>query len=1357
MQLATNLTLERLYFENNTNLRTNQAVCLSFSAFVPVSIAILDSFFISNVGFQNTIARVVGIMNFTLVNVVSIGNTAQGTSAGVVISPYTRGNSFIEVRNCHFQDNSARSNGVLSIIDSIGEVFSQANWVLLKVTESTFEGNSASFAGSSVTISGFIVLHAASEIRNTSFRNNSCTNGGAALHANGYQTSLEGLDFSGKAKLSLYNCSFQSNFGASAISIYDCTFQLVTLSCLFSLSVSFSAPVRLSHGYWTDTASVFLANSGQEAGAALLTDGTSFLGSGTVFRRNWSRDGGGGMSIWLNSIGNYSVCIFEENSCLRHGGAIKLGEYSAFTGWNVQFRSNNAQIEASVLYSTFSTFLCFHCLLERNSALSYTGILKSSSGALHSSTIQSNQAALNSTPGFFLSQSTLELLNCSLTNHTGYFATFAWASDFSTLRVVSSYFSEGRAIIVGGCFLGMGKSSIFVIDSEFTRCYAMATGSVLASQNGNLSMLNVSLETIGNNMSAGAIAVMEGFAELFINSQNIQGNVITGQFAVLRIRKSVFRNITAYYGAALSCSECSLVQVSDSEFTNCLAKKGGALYIFTSGSFRDDYSTEFRNCSFLSNRAVNGGAIYTESVYIYMTECLFFNNSASPDYYASKEILHRGIGAAIYAVNAYTVVAIYRITNNTFRENKASNMGAVLYWFDTYPVFQDNILENNYAPYGSAIASFPIRLALVDSSNSLLPYLTNDTIPLVLMLTEVASGQIYSGRIRMALVDQYDQIVTADSSSYAQIQHCGSNLTELGGRVQVDAKKGIFEFSNISFIGQPTETFDFYIVSDGVNAYMKQFASDPHTYYPKVKLRVSFRDCKPGESYQGLNCYLCQENTFSLEPSQPCNSCPTTAICHGGFNMVPRAGYWRPDPALDLTYKCFNPDACLGSPDAKNLSLTGKCAEGYEGNLCAVCSRGYSPSGHRKCLQCPSLAVNIPLIILAVLCGLLLLALLIFLSARGANRPSSQIAIYIKLFVNYLQLTSLISTMNINWPPYIQAYLSGQQVLGDVQLHLFSLSCLLQDIDISSVYLSRLTIILILPAVLISLAMGTCLLLAACHVVISVKDKAVTSAVVTLFVLHLATTKTLFSAFSCLEVLPGQYWLTADLSIRCWGKVHLQKIVIMVLPGLILWCFGLPILCFIVLLKVRNRLTSTPTGLQFSFLYKGYTPQHFYWEFVILYRKTALICASVFFSLVSNLAQAFSVLAVLLIYFFLQISMKPFSLQRYHRLELKSIFTSLTTVYLGLYFESDQISNFHSGSEVSGLLFAFILLANAYFLGSWVKYVWPLIVASVKQNLHRVTHFQPVGSNESSIEVPDIVSPAAVVLRDSTLHRVNTV
>jgi hypothetical protein len=229
--------------------------------------------------------------------------------------------------------------------------------------------------------------------------------------------------------------------------------------------------------------------------------------------------------------------------------------------------------------------------------------------------------------------------------------------------------------------------------------------------------------------------------------------------------------------------------------------------------------------------------------------------------------------------------------------------------------------------------------------------------------------------------------------------------------------------------------------------------------------------------------------------------------------------------------------------------------------------------------------------------------------------------------------------------------------------------------------------------------------------------------------------------------------------MRCWSNSHRSSLLSMVLPGLLVWCFGLPTLCLLVMIRTRNRLTSDSTCLQFSFLFKGYTGKHFYWEFIILYRKMALISCAVFFSLVSTMAQALSVLAVLLVYLSLQVHVKPFILPSYHHLELKSLLTSLITIYAGLYFESNHISRFHLGTEVSGFLFAIILIADAYFLISWVREICPLIVDTIKQRFGRVLHFHQIRPNESSalpLEPQEPINSEDIVLRSAGILRLST-
>lgn len=183
---------------------------------------------------------------------------------------------------------------------------------------------------------------------------------------------------------------------------------------------------------------------------------------------------------------------------------------------------------------------------------------------------------------------------------------------------------------------------------------------------------------------------------------------------------------------------------------------------------------------------------------------------------------------------------------------------------------------------------------------------------------------------------------------------------------------------------------------------------------------------------------------------------------------------------------------------------------------------------------------------------------------------------------------------------------------------------------------------------------------------------------------------------------------------------------------------------------------SRAIGQQFSFLHKGYTSVHFYWEFIILYRKVALIAVSVFFSLVSTVTQAISVLAVILVYMSLQVRYKPYLSPTYHRLELKSLVTSLLTLYIGLYFQASSIS-----LEISGCLFAVILISNAYFLFSWCREVVPLILDTFLHRMYRVASLQSIQPNTSNGVVPEnssvIVDPETIVIRANSVLRLSTV
>jgi hypothetical protein len=70
------------------------------------------------------------------------------------------------------------------------------------------------------------------------------------------------------------------------------------------------------------------------------------------------------------------------------------------------------------------------------------------------------------------------------------------------------------------------------------------------------------------------------------------------------------------------------------------------------------------------------------------------------------------------------------------------------------------------------------------------------------------------------------------------------------------------------------------------------------------------------------------------------------------------------------------------------------------------------------------------------------------------------------------------------------------------------------------------------------------------------------------------------------------------------------------LPSLIAWGLGIPFFAFILLNRVRTRLTKIDVRETYGFLYNGYKKQFYYWEVVIMYRKIAMVVIAV---VISNL------------------------------------------------------------------------------------------------------------------------------------------
>eukprot|EP00359_Climacostomum_virens_P007473 CAMPEP_0204916636 /NCGR_PEP_ID=MMETSP1397-20131031/14407_1 /ASSEMBLY_ACC=CAM_ASM_000891 /TAXON_ID=49980 /ORGANISM="Climacostomum Climacostomum virens, Strain Stock W-24" /LENGTH=240 /DNA_ID=CAMNT_0052089215 /DNA_START=14 /DNA_END=732 /DNA_ORIENTATION=+ len=209
------------------------------------------------------------------------------------------------------------------------------------------------------------------------------------------------------------------------------------------------------------------------------------------------------------------------------------------------------------------------------------------------------------------------------------------------------------------------------------------------------------------------------------------------------------------------------------------------------------------------------------------------------------------------------------------------------------------------------------------------------------------------------------------------------------------------------------------------------------------------------------------------------------------------------------------------------------------------------------------------------------------------------------------------------------------------------------------------------------------------------RKELVTTFVVLFFLVHPSLLKHYFAVFSCSRLDTDSLWLTHNLDIKCFDDNHSVYAFAVAFPSILIWGAGVPsgILCF--LIKRRRELKSIKMKCKFGFFYNGYRLSHFYWEFLILYRKIIIISLVVFVGNYSVKIQALTIMAVLFGFLCLQYWQEPFNDPQLNRLELKAIFVAGVTIYCGLYYLTDEAPE---GFKI--ILFLLMIAANASFFYS---------------------------------------------------------
>jgi hypothetical protein len=327
--------------------------------------------------------------------------------------------------------------------------------------------------------------------------------------------------------------------------------------------------------------------------------------------------------------------------------------------------------------------------------------------------------------------------------------------------------------------------------------------------------------------------------------------------------------------------------------------------------------------------------------------------------------------------------------------------------------------------------------------------------------------------------------------------------------------------------------------------------------------------------------------------------------------------------------------------------------------------------------------------------------------------PQSLQSIYLKIFTGYLQLVTLTTQLDLDWPQFVLNYFQAQSYAASLNQQVFSVDCYLASDEGSqeSAYFGKVLILAIMPALL-----GTGAVACWAGLYYFKRDKRllkvelVATLVVLFFLVHPSLVKEYFDIFNCRR-LEGQLWLNSDLSIRCFDAQHTTYAIGVALPAIIVWGIGVPSFILGVLVRRHRLLYRVSTKARFGFLYNGFKRTHFYWEFLILYRKILIISLAVFLGSESVPVQALSVMVILVSFLFLQYWQEPYTIDELNKMELRAILTASITIYCGLYYLTQHLGE---GAKIAMLVV--MVVTNCYFLYFFLRLFTASFVHSLAQH-----------------------------------------
>jgi len=278
-----------------------------------------------------------------------------------------------------------------------------------------------------------------------------------------------------------------------------------------------------------------------------------------------------------------------------------------------------------------------------------------------------------------------------------------------------------------------------------------------------------------------------------------------------------------------------------------------------------------------------------------------------------------------------------------------------------------------------------------------------------------------------------------------------------------------------------------------ISSSISQASSDLLTSTLSFELTIEpyFRYCQQGERLTDADeCQNCPvgKSLFKVNSKEQCTDCPENIECFGGPRIGPVSNYWRNTKWNNYAVRCVNDEACIGhTVPVTDVSLytckegfnstfcvTGWCNSRYTGNLCASCTAGHAKSNDIYCVPCsnnPFYYVLAVFIIIAAI-GFIIFTVRNALKIKDFTKEGAKpkTSILIKIFLNYVQLVSIVATFDFEWPSQVTSLFTVQNKVSSSSSTVFSVDCFIPSSDSVKPFFSKLLFISSSPLFLIGIA-----------------------------------------------------------------------------------------------------------------------------------------------------------------------------------------------------------------------------------------------------------------------------------------------